>query len=506
MKFHLLGPFAALPLLFLSTIVFSPRVAGASPVADAGAVIAQQSGGPVASFSVNMAPLPPGQQNPRVHDILTFDAGTSQGNNLSYAWNFGDGSPSASGRQVTHSYNRVDDYTVTLSLVDGAGQTATGNQTVRIAPFVDSLVGQPPLGQVVPAGVTPATLNIQAPGPGDISASLSGDLLTSKPVPFSTLDDLEYVVLSGVVADETDPTIDQQIIQQPGGSVPLQNNVELDLHYQTSAGKDVDVTDTVSLQKDRDPSKGVWSITYPNFSLITGTTDPSEPDTSGYYLKGDAGFHHPDDPLVRKYAIEAARAGGNFPSDPSQVMDNIYAYVGGLFASDDPAQIDPDNVIAQKIASGELVPGQRLEKYICISQTYFLSSLSRTLGLPSRELTIGLGAPVSQNSAGAWTLQYYQEGATQVWFASSWHLYDTWLHIRNLDDYLNQKYAYIAWYSSSPHTFELRAKNGDGLGIYGHDFSIGEENGATGSPDEWNWLQQKQRTGLVIANFQNFGS
>ncbi|MGI8553915.1 MAG: hypothetical protein ACR2PL_24475, partial [Dehalococcoidia bacterium] len=212
--------------------------------------------------------------------------------------------------------------------------------------------------------------------------------------------------------------------------------------------------------------------------------------------------HHPDDPLVRKYAIQAARAGGAFPNDPAQVMENIYTYVGGLFNSDDPAQIDPDNVVAQKISSGVLVPGQRSEKYICISQTYFLASLSRTLGLPSRELTIALANPDTQSArTGAWTVKYVQEGATQIWFNNSWHLYDTWLRIRNLNDYLVRKYAFQAWYSYSPQRYNLQAKNGDPLGLFGHNFAIGEDEGVPADPTMWYLMDKQQRDGLVITNF-----
>jgi len=208
--------------------------------------------------------------------------------------------------------------------------------------------------------------------------------------------------------------------------------------------------------------------------------------------------------------LQAARAGGTFPSDPAQVMENLYSYVGGLFGSDDPALLEPDTVIAKKIASGELVPAQRTEKYICISQTYFLSSLSRMLGLPSRELTIALGNPnVRDSSSGAWTVKYYQEGATQIWFGGAWHLYDTWLRVRTMPDYLSDrlaspKIAYVAWYAYSPQSFELRAKNNDPLGLYGHNFAVGEEEGTPASPEEWYLLDLQQRTGLTISNLPHF--
>jgi PKD repeat protein len=466
------------------------------------AVLAQTSAAPVAQFSFGVPGVSTANQNPQVHDLIRFDASTSQGAGLTYAWNFGDNSPSATGTPVNHSFTTVDDFNVTLTVTDNAGRTATSTQSVRIVPLIQALVGTPPLQQVVPAGAIPVQLEIQAPGPTTLSASLTGDLITSKAVKFSTKDEIEAVTLNGVVADESNATIASQIIQTPGGSVPLNGNVNFDVTYQTSAGQSVDLSYVASLLKDPDPSKGTWAITYPNLSIVTGTGDPSQPDVNGYYLNGDPGFHHPNDPLVRKYAIQAARAGGMFPSDPAQIMENIYAYVGGLFNSDDPAQIEPDTVVAQKIASGELVPGQRDEKYICISQTYFLSSLARTLGLPSRELTIALAKYKSQDAnTGDLTVTYVQEGATQVWFANAWHLYDTWLRIRNLADYLKQYYAYRAWYSFSPQSFELQAKDGSGLGLYGHDFAVYEEDGGAAGGDTWKLAEQNQRSGITIDNF-----
>lgn len=494
----------AVTLFVLSVAAWPAGLALAkSPSTGRTGVVAQTAGAPMAHFSFGVPGVTDPNQNPQVHDAIRFDASASQGNALSYSWNFGDSSPTVTGTPASHAFSTVDDFTVTLTVTDSSGQTATTSQSVRVVPIVQALVATPPLQQVVPAGAVPLQLYVQAPGPKTLNAQLSaGGLITSDSKAFSTKDDLESVPLNGVVANETDPTIAQQIIQTPGGSVSLDGKVNFDITYQTSAGRSVDLGYVGSLQKDVDATKGTWSITYPNFSIITGTTDPSEPDVNGYYMNGDPGFHHPDDPLVRKYAIQAARAGGTFPSDPAQAMENIYAYVGGLFNSDDPAQIEPDNVVAKKIASGELVPGQRSEKYICISQTYFLSSLARTIGLASRELTIGLANGTSQDpNTGVWTVSYVQEGATQVWFANSWHLYDTWLRIRNLDDYLVRKYAYRAWYAFSPQSFELEAKDGSGLGLYGHDFAIYEEDGSPAGPDMWRLVQQKERDGITVDGF-----
>ncbi len=489
--------------LSLSLLSAGAALKPAGPAAASTQTVAQQTGGPAASFTSSVGSQSTDSSFPRVHDLVTFNAGQSPGSGLTYSWSFGDRSPAATGKTVTHAFGLVDDYHVTLTVTDASGQTGTATKTLRVTPLVQMLVSNPPQKQIAIGSVIPATLYIQAPGPATVNADLSGDLINGKPVAFSTPDQLAFVTLTGQVATESNDTINNQIIQKPGGSVPLKGNVGVEVSYDVSTGDTEDLVFTLDLQKDVDPARGDWSITYPNFSLITGTPDPSQPDVGGYYLKGDPGFHHPDDPLVRHYAMQAARDGGALPDDPGKVAGNIFSFVRGLFGSDDPANLEPDTTVVQKIDSGELVPGERDEKYICISQTYFLSSLTRTLGLPTRELTVALANPVSQDASGTWTVDYVQEGSAQVWYAGDWHLYDTWYGLNQFDDYLTRqgKYAYQAWYANSPQNFQLIAKNGDPLGLYGHDFAIGEYVGTPAAPDQWTLLQRKTRTGIAVAGW-----
>jgi hypothetical protein len=72
----------------------------------------------------------------RVGDVLTFDAATSSdpdGDNLSYVWNFGDGT-SGSGVTATHVYQNAGSFTCTLTVYDGRGGVGTASLVAVISP------------------------------------------------------------------------------------------------------------------------------------------------------------------------------------------------------------------------------------------------------------------------------------------------------------------------------------------------------------------------------------
>src|SRR3989454_5777335 len=75
--------------------------------------------------------LSPG--NPAIGVTIAFTA-TSVGGTLpySYAWNFGDGS-TGSGAITSHSYSSVGQYSVTVTVTDSTGKTATSSQSVTVA-------------------------------------------------------------------------------------------------------------------------------------------------------------------------------------------------------------------------------------------------------------------------------------------------------------------------------------------------------------------------------------
>ncbi len=90
-------------------------------------VILPPNGTPVPFFTY--APSAPITQSD-----VTFDASLStdsDGRIVSYAWNFGDGSQ-ASGAVVKHDFSAAGSYTVTLTVTDDRGQSASVSQSVSV--------------------------------------------------------------------------------------------------------------------------------------------------------------------------------------------------------------------------------------------------------------------------------------------------------------------------------------------------------------------------------------
>jgi parallel beta-helix repeat protein len=71
----------------------------------------------------------------KVGTTVTFDAGESTDNVgiVSYEWNFGD-ETTGTGKTTTHTYANAGTYTVTLTVKDAAGNTATHSITVTVLP------------------------------------------------------------------------------------------------------------------------------------------------------------------------------------------------------------------------------------------------------------------------------------------------------------------------------------------------------------------------------------
>jgi len=84
---------------------------------------------PQAEFTVDV-------HSPEIGETITFDATPStdsDGEIVTYAWNFGDGQ--TSDRMVTtHSYSSAGEYTVILTVVDDHGISSFNTTTITVSP------------------------------------------------------------------------------------------------------------------------------------------------------------------------------------------------------------------------------------------------------------------------------------------------------------------------------------------------------------------------------------
>jgi len=143
-----------------------------------------------------------------VNTPYTLDGSGSQGANLQYRWDFGDGSPIATGARVEHTYTSVDDVTVTLTVQDASGVTATTTQSLRVVPALGEFDGLPALGQITPASAFKADLHIDLSGiTTGFAVSVGGPLLSSETYTY-TGGGPSFVELPEIhVANEDDPDI-----------------------------------------------------------------------------------------------------------------------------------------------------------------------------------------------------------------------------------------------------------------------------------------------------------
>jgi PKD repeat protein len=112
-------------------------------------VILPPAGTPTAAFTFTPSPV-------EVNVPTNFDGSSSQpGTNASaiasYSWNWGDGSADSSGRNVTHTFTSGGNFTVTLTVTNDRGFSASTPQSIGVSasdPFTGDWIISP-LGPVV---------------------------------------------------------------------------------------------------------------------------------------------------------------------------------------------------------------------------------------------------------------------------------------------------------------------------------------------------------------------
>jgi len=81
---------------------------------------------PAGSVDFSISPT-----NPRVNELVFFNASASIATATSFTWDFGDGT-SDSGQRVSHAYSAARTFTVTLTIRNDFGQQATTSKTVTV--------------------------------------------------------------------------------------------------------------------------------------------------------------------------------------------------------------------------------------------------------------------------------------------------------------------------------------------------------------------------------------
>jgi hypothetical protein len=294
------------------------------------------------------------------------------------------------------------------------------------------------------------------------------------------------------VDNENEPVIREEVIRKVGGTIPIQNGaLVMAIDYTDASGAQRTATFEPTMYRF-DDANVVLRVEYPDLKKVTGLPENGAGEDN-YYLRGNPDFHHPDDYYVRKLAIEAGRNGGVFPQDPEKVADNIFAYINSLLGDADPGDFNNDYNLARLIDDGVVRRGRINGGYICIGQTYFMTALTRTLGIPSRELNIAVGRPNWLGNDGLWRVTWWQEGAVHVWYNGDWHLYDLWLGFKGFDGYFRANHAYQAWATFNRQSTPFMTVGGVNTGLRGHNFNLWP-----GDPPHFEFVQEGVKPGVRV--------
>jgi PKD repeat protein len=107
----------------------------------------------VASVTSGRAPL-----------TVNFDASASfdrEGDTMSFSWAFADGSPSASGMTVSHTFSRPGRYPVVVAVTDAKGAVGTAIVTITVDPACTYSIA--PTGRDFPASGGSSSVSVKAP-------------------------------------------------------------------------------------------------------------------------------------------------------------------------------------------------------------------------------------------------------------------------------------------------------------------------------------------------------
>ncbi len=413
-----------------------------------------------------------------------------------YLWDFGDGTPPASGARVTHTYTRIDDFLLRVSAQAGPNgpQTALGARTVRVTPDFRGLFASNVNGQYVPAGIFQLAVAVRSGGLAELRVRTAGAIVAGQDTKFSLQDGENYLLFDRMrIADERDPIIREEIVRKPGGTIPLDAPMfTLALDYTVpSTGQTVTLAPSSRVMDFFVPDRPV-AVTYPRVHSFAGV--PAEGSgVDNYYLRGDPDFSHVDDFFVRLLALQWGRRGGAWPDDPHEVAMNLYKTIDELLDDGEPADFNNDYNFARLFYDGTLSSTKKNSKHICIAQAYLMTALGRTLGFPAREYNNAIGEASWQGNDGVWRVRWWQEAGLELYYQGVWHYFDPWYGALNRQDYLAKNLIFQSWHAFSPQRTEYMTVKGERTGLYGHNF-----NAWPGEPPQWSFVEEGVRPGIIV--------
>ncbi|WP_276299452.1 transglutaminase domain-containing protein [Halorussus lipolyticus] len=293
------------------------------------------------------------------------------------------------------------------------------------------------------------------------------------------------------------------------GRLPTDGPLTVTVTAYDSSGDELDTFD-LSVNNLGGPNY----VEYPDFSRQTGIPTGGR---DRFYLDGDDYYHNDQSVLVREWALRSAANGEDtsrasdlpLPQDPREAANRAWRFVKISLSPDgEPDEFTRDINLARWIDKKLLGPDRsylplsvysRQNGHICIEHTYLFSSLARTIGLPTREMTVGLAAPGGGYGYDSYT-SWYQESAAQVFYEGEWHFYDSYIFgegARDPDRYLDGYTGYKLWetnYRVNETTMP------DGTTRWGHDFGIDAE-GDPRTPSQWEFNRSVRQSGLLVTNY-----
>jgi PKD repeat protein len=235
-------------------------------------------------------------EEPKADEDATFTATASDpdgGDIVSYEWNFGDGS-TASGETVTHAFDEWRDYTVTLTVTDDEGETASVNKTINV-------LSVPPVADFEwtpeePKADEDAAFNASAscdPDGGSIISYVwnfgDGSMGSGETVTHAFAEHGDYEVTLNVTDDEGEPAsvtktvcVPGITITPPGGKVPyIGQQITIGIKFTNGVGKSANLT--------VDGECTIWSVESlsSNETTVIWTPMSSGNHTISAYLNGE---------------------------------------------------------------------------------------------------------------------------------------------------------------------------------------------------------------------------